>query len=240
MCEDHRVGMGWGIRGGRGARRAVPVLLAAAVALPLAACGGAGSQAASRSAPAGSGAGSRVVPSATGTSSPRSPEPATDAPVPGLGQYALPTDEPSATTGPCPSSGLRAVAGKPDAAAGLRAVALVLTDCGAADRTVSGYPVIQVLGSDHHPVHVEVHRGITVTDAIDDPAPTTLRLRHGERAVAVLAWRDLVTGTGTGTSAPVSGSALRITVGGSAQTLPLLLDVGTTGRVDVTAWYQAG
>jgi len=117
---------------------------------------------------------------------------------------------------------------------------LSVTDCARGDRTVSGYPRVEVLGTDHRPVHVDIHQGITVTDAIDDPAPTRLRLHPGERATAALAWRDLVTGDGTGPYAPVVGSALRIAVGGPAQTLPATLDLGSAGRLDITAWYQAG
>ncbi|WP_232792631.1 DUF4232 domain-containing protein [Actinacidiphila yeochonensis] len=247
--------MGWGTAGARAVRRALPVLLAAAVALPLAGCRGSGEAPRARTAAGGAVPETTAAPGTSGTPSPPAPAGTPTPPSflvhaetlppwglsgePG-GRPATPrASSPAPRGGICPVSGLLVSGEVPDAAMGLRVLTVSLTDCSEDDRVVSGYPQLEVLGTDHRPVHVDVHHGITVTDAVDDPAPTTLRLHPGERVVAALAWRNLVTGTGEGTDAPVVGSALRITVDGAAQTVPATLDLGSAARLDVTAWYQA-
>lgn len=208
----------WGSTHGR-LVRAAPVAAAAAAALALAGCG------------------AHTTPGAAAPSGPATSYPPRSATPPGIAQYpGPPVDEPTGTAGlPCPASGLRAALGVPDAAMGLRAVTVSLTDCGTAPRTVSGYPRLRVLGRDGRGLDVEVHHGVTVTGGIDDPAPTTLTLRPGERAITALVWRNLVTDS---TVTAVTGTAVELTVAGAPQKVPLTVDLGTTGTLDVTAWHH--
>jgi hypothetical protein len=125
-----------------------------------------------------------------------------------------------------------------DAAMGLRALTLTLTNCGDAALTVRGYPDLEVLDAAGNPLRVAVHHGVTVTTGIPDPGPAALTLRHGEQAVAVLAWRNAVTDP---TVTATTGAAFAVTPpGGTApQVLHETIDVGNTGRLDTTAWHRA-
>jgi hypothetical protein len=144
----------------------------------------------------------------------------------------VPTVPPSVR---CPASGLRAGVGGTSAASGLRVLTVSVTDCGTKSRTVSGYPQVRVLGYDTRPLTVDVHHGASVTTAIDDPGPTTVTLGPGQSATAVLAWRNTVTES---TVAAQTGGLLEFTVGGARQNLPATIDLGNTGKLDVTAWRR--
>jgi Protein of unknown function (DUF4232) len=187
------------------------------------------------------GCGTRTQAGAEGTSTRPSIGRVTRPPLPpgptnGFHRYGGPTTSPpAAPTAPCPASGLRATAAEPDAASGLRALEVSVVNCGATSRTVSGYPTVRVLAAGGTALPVTVHRGASVTTAIDDPAPTTLTLRPGQTALTVLAWRNTVTDS---TVDAETGAALAVTVGGHPQVLPVTVDLGNTGRLDVTAWRR--
>ncbi|WP_328915690.1 MULTISPECIES: DUF4232 domain-containing protein [unclassified Streptomyces] len=156
----------------------------------------------------------------------------------GLERYGdLPSTAPTApATAPvCPAAGLWLTADEPDAAMGLRAMSVHLTNCGTKSRTVSGYPALRVLDGDGGTLPVTVHRGISVTTGIDDPAPTRLTLAPGQGALAVLAWRNTVTDS---TVVATNGAAIEVVPapGAAAQSVPVLVDLGNTGTLDVTAW----
>ena len=148
---------------------------------------------------------------------------------------ATPTAAATPPGTPCPASGLRVTGGEPDAASGLRAMTMTVTACGADSLTVSGYPQVRVLDAHGRRLPVTVHHGASVTSAIDDPAPTTLALRPGRSALAVLAWRNTVTDPTVGAE---TGAALAVTVAGRPQVVPVTLDLGNTGTLDVTAWRR--
>ncbi|MFJ8995411.1 DUF4232 domain-containing protein [Streptomyces sp. NPDC102279] len=136
----------------------------------------------------------------------------------------------------CPASGLRFGTGPVDAAMGLRAMTLTLTNCGKRPYVVDGYPeVVAVLGPEG--VRVTGVRAVAGTDQVPmaprDPGPKAFTLRPGERASAGLYWR----------MAAEEGSYLRVAPrkGQRAVTLPLPdpLDIGPRNTLGVTAWVPA-
>ncbi|WP_211264206.1 DUF4232 domain-containing protein [Streptosporangium amethystogenes] len=148
------------------------------------------------------------------------------------------TPSPSVSrTSACPKSGAVITTGEIDAAMGLRALNIVLTNCGTRAYRVNGYPTIRVLDGDGKPLDVKVSRGSSSIALIDDfdatPKPATLK--PGEKTVAGLVWRNTVLDSPV---APVNGSYLEITPapGERSQIVPQHIDLGTTGKLGVTAW----
>jgi hypothetical protein len=141
------------------------------------------------------------------------------------------------TVPPCPASGLRVTGREPDAAMGLRAMAVTVTNCGTRPRTVNGYPETYVLDGDMNRLKVTVHQGSSITTGIADPAPAAITLRPGQRAETVLVWRNTVTDS---TVVATTGRYLRMTPaeGAVPQLVPMLVDLGNTGKLDVTAWRR--
>ena len=133
----------------------------------------------------------------------------------------------------CPGSGLRLGTGPVNAAMGLRAMTLVLTNCGKRPYAVDGYPdVVGVLGPEGDPI-TGVRR-VVGTDKVpmapEDPGPAPFTLRPGESARAGLYWR----------MAAEDGTYLRVAPrkGQSVVTLPLPdpLDIGPENTLGTTAW----
>jgi hypothetical protein len=195
--------------------RMTKTAVAAAVALTAAGC--ARTTAADVTAPAAK------IPTAasTATATTPSPAPATSAPT---------------AAAACPASGLLAGAGATDGAMGLRQVQLTLTDCGTKARSVSGYPKLRLLDDHGRTVRVAVHHGDDIVDSVTDPGPATTTLRPGGKVVAVLAWRNTYT---VSDEPPALAATVRFTVAGVEQPVPLTVDLGNTGKIDVTAWYPA-
>ncbi|MEU5634943.1 DUF4232 domain-containing protein [Streptomyces rishiriensis] len=152
---------------------------------------------------------------------------------------AVPVAEAPAAPGVCPPSGIRVTADDGDAAMGLRVVGLTLENCGERDRTVRGYPQVTLLDEDRQPVDgVRILRGsggIATVTGFDD-APRTLTLRPGERASADLMWRNT---TGFGTAVDIPYVRVRATPGAAPVLITPHLDLGTTGRLGVSAWRAA-
>ncbi|MFB7666644.1 DUF4232 domain-containing protein [Kitasatospora sp. NPDC056138] len=143
----------------------------------------------------------------------------------------------TATAEPCPASGVVLRAGEPDAAMGLRAMTVELTNCGTRPYALNGYPTVRVLDDRREPFDIAVSHGASAIAVIDrfDAGPTPLTLKPGERAVFGLTWRNTVTDVN---SAPVNGSYLEITPrpGDRAQSIAILIDLGTTGKLGISAW----
>ncbi|MCK8680070.1 DUF4232 domain-containing protein [Streptomyces lichenis] len=155
-------------------------------------------------------------------------------PSPPGGVSAGPSAE---AAGPCPAGGVRVATGMVDGATGVRAMEVSLANCGARPVRVSGYPVVKVLDGASAPMEsVTVHQG-SGTDGAHKPM--TFRLEPGERAVAAVVWRNTVT---LSDRPAAQGAYLAVTPvpGAPAQQVrpgdggPL--DLGTTDRVEVTAW----
>lgn len=149
---------------------------------------------------------------------------------------SVPADEVPAAGGACPPSGLRLTADDGDAAMGLRVVGLRLENCSSRVRRVEGYPLVQLLDEQREPVtEVEVFRGsggVALVPGFDDP-PRPVTLEPGESATAGLMWRNTVT-DGTSVNAPYA--RVRAAPGAPAVTVTPELDLGTTGKLGVSAW----
>jgi hypothetical protein len=113
-------------------------------------------------------------------------------------------------------------------------MAILMVNCGTRPYQVNGYPVVRVLDADRKPLVVTVNKG---TSAIEAPGPTPITLTPGETATAVLLWRNTVTDAQTDA---VEGSYVEITPanGEHPQTVPEHIDLGNTGKVDITAWRR--
>lgn len=151
----------------------------------------------------------------------------------------VPAAEAPPAPGECPSSGVRVWADEGDAAMGLRIVGLHLENCGTRDYPVDGYPQVTVLDEDLKRIDgVKVFRGsggISLLDGFDD-APRPVTLKHGESAVASLMWRN-TTESGTPVDAPYTRVVAK--PGAAPVTVTPHLDLGTTGKLGVSAWKRS-
>jgi hypothetical protein len=130
----------------------------------------------------------------------------------------------------CPASGLLVTAARGEAAAGYREMTLYVANCGAEVCTIQGRPDIVVLDDKQNPLPVKVVPNVFFT-----ASPRKMTLKPGTRAMATLSWHSTVTtgevATGVFLSvAPVAGVQHQIV------TLPAPLDLGTTGRLEASAW----
>ncbi|MEU6766284.1 DUF4232 domain-containing protein [Streptomyces sp. NPDC046853] len=161
-----------------------------------------------------------------------------------------PTEDPAATAPPqgtdasspsCPASGVRIEPSIVDAAMGLRAMSVTLTNCGKDTYRLKGYPKLRVLDEHREPLDVQILEGTEpVMTRDDDPgADHTVTLRKGEAAYTVLAWRNTVTDT---TTTAVSGTYLKVTPVPGARSATVTpqgrIDLGNTGRIGTTAWQR--
>ncbi|QGV79434.1 DUF4232 domain-containing protein [Streptomyces ficellus] len=139
----------------------------------------------------------------------------------------------------CPVSGVRVGTGMTEAAMGLRAMGLTLHNCGTRPFEVSGYPALDVLGEEREKLDVTVVRG---SDVDTTTKPSVFVLAPGARATASVVWRNTVTRTDV---VATNGAYVRVTPapGAAAQTAAPQdggpLDLGNTGRVEVTPWRPA-
>ncbi|MFD4997546.1 DUF4232 domain-containing protein [Streptomyces buecherae] len=152
----------------------------------------------------------------------------------------VPADEAPASAGSCPASGVRVHADEGSAAMGLRAVSLRLENCGTRVTRLDGYPRLQLLDDDHQPLGgVRILHGgsaiATGTGADGEPQP--LAVRPGERAYAVLVWRNTVD---NGTAEPAHAPYVRVRAKPGAAPVMVTpeLDIGTTGRVGIGPWKK--
>jgi Protein of unknown function (DUF4232) len=151
----------------------------------------------------------------------------------------------------CPASGAAVSIRVTDAAMGLRYMVLALTNCGAETYTVAGYPEITLLDEEGQPYDaVQVLHGAgsvtgeegycTPSGRFDD-GPQSIQLAPGEAAQAGVAWRNTTTGE---FDLLVNAPVMAIVPGPGEQPQPLTpdapVDLGTTGRLAVSAWRPDG
>ncbi|MFI6081858.1 DUF4232 domain-containing protein [Streptomyces sp. NPDC051217] len=173
---------------------------------------------------------------------PSRPTPSSVAPRPSIEPYPPPTASapasPSAGANApgCPPSGLDVVIGGEDAAMGHRVVTVQLWNCGDEPYRVKGYPGVELLDEAREPVDVKVthESDYTYTGRRDD-RPRQLTLAPGGLASAVLHWNNRVTALD---GAPTPGAHILVTPapGEKPVSLPLPIDLGTDGTLDVTSW----
>ncbi|WP_354637810.1 DUF4232 domain-containing protein [Kitasatospora camelliae] len=156
----------------------------------------------------------------------------------------LSSGKPSATGEVCPASGVQMSMDQGDAAMGLRVQGVLLRNCSTEPRTLEGYPAVQLLDEEGAPLDVAIDPGARqITSGIKDPGVHPVVVQPGGWARFMLVWRNTYDDT---THPPVSGAfAQVIPAGGAAAervTPPAPFDLGSTGRLGVTAWdaYPAG
>ncbi|TYB71007.1 DUF4232 domain-containing protein [Nonomuraea sp. PA05] len=140
---------------------------------------------------------------------------------------------PRPTPAACPRSGTSLTAEQPNAAMGLRVQTIILTNCGDEVRSVHGYPRVRLLDEAGERLDLEIDKGAQrITTAVEDPGPVTVSLRPGRSARFALVWRNTY---GDTEEAPLLGTTL--VVGGHR--VRGHFDLGSTGRLGVTAWEPA-
>ncbi|GIE95310.1 DUF4232 domain-containing protein [Paractinoplanes rishiriensis] len=169
-------------------------------------------------------------------------QPVITQPRPSVVDLPAPSLSVTGTPGPptCPASGVRLELGVVDAAMGLRAMGLGMVNCGGAPYRVSGYPAVRALDENRAALDVRVLDGVTgITGSLPgrDGPPEAFVLRPGERASALVAWRNKYDDT---RRPPVEVAYLSVAprAGGKAQVLTPEgpLDLGSTGRLGVSPW----
>ncbi|WP_372490864.1 DUF4232 domain-containing protein [Actinomadura terrae] len=134
----------------------------------------------------------------------------------------------------CPPDGVSITSDVPDAALGLRAMRIKLTNCGKKPYPLNGYPALTVLDASRKPAPIKIVQGPT---EVKDPGPRPLKIAPGKTAEAIVVWRNTVADS---VNPPVKGIYLQITPapGHPPQTIKPAgtLDLGTTGTLKTTAW----
>ncbi|WCN81134.1 DUF4232 domain-containing protein [Micromonospora sp. LH3U1] len=159
----------------------------------------------------------------------------------GDGPSRLPTTPgPSASIDPCPASGVQIRSTGSDAAMGLRALGLELTNCGDQPYQLDGYPVLHVFDEQRGPIMLRVVNGAKeITSGFDQP-PRKVTLAPNERATAVVLWRNLVTDS---TVVATNGEYLTVAPAAGQPDEEVdpdgPIDLGNTGRIGVSAWKKA-
>ncbi|MFB9410241.1 DUF4232 domain-containing protein [Dactylosporangium matsuzakiense] len=162
----------------------------------------------------------------------RPDQPGATQPTPGrtASVSAVPSED--VTEAACPPGGLKVTAERGDAAAGYREMSLFLANCGPVTVTVNGRPDIVVLGKDRDVQDIAV-----VASVHYNPSPHPIVLKPGTRTSAVMSWRNTYDDI---SKPPVVGVYLSVaaTPGVPRQLVkpPSSLDLGSTGRLEVSAW----
>ncbi len=160
---------------------------------------------------------------AAGCSTPPPPPPVpptVDTPVPG-------TVEPAG----CLDTGVTVSSGPVEAALGHRAIVVTLTNCGAAPRTLTGYPEVRLLDKEKQPMAVQVEHGSSYMAIDPGVAPQTVQ--PGGTLLSVVSWSNTVTVGSPEAGAYVTVSAAK---GEPEQRIVVDTDLGTTGKLTLTAW----
>jgi hypothetical protein len=172
----------------------------------------------------------------------------------GSGRPPLPV-EPSASPGPpsrsatsrpvapCPPEGVLLAAGTTDAAMGLRALGVTLTNCGQKAYRVNGYPAVQALGKDRRTLDVKVLHGTTEIAGPIPPwngPPEALTVAPGQQVSCVVVWRNTYNDI---RRPPVSAPFLRVAAAPGRPSRLVTpddpLDLGSTGRLGVSPWRRS-
>lgn len=123
---------------------------------------------------------------------------------------------------------------------GLRALDMNLINCGRKAYRVNGYPAVHALDQQRSTLGVRVLHGVTeIAGAIPDWSgpPRPFVLKPGERATAVVVWRNTYDNI---SRPPVNAPYLEAApaAGRPAQVLAVRngIDLGSTGRLGVSPW----
>ncbi|WP_090015029.1 DUF4232 domain-containing protein [Lentzea albidocapillata] len=142
------------------------------------------------------------------------------------------------------AAGVRFTSNSTEAASGLRVMSVEVANCGAEALQLNAYPQVSLFDVDRRRLDVVAileGTGITILDGFNDP-PQPITVQPGETAGSAFVWRN------TNTSLEPSQVAKHVelaTAPGAVQQ-PLIavspqrsihIDLGSTGRMGVRAWY---
>jgi hypothetical protein len=155
---------------------------------------------------------------------------------------AVPSAAQPTVAEPACLSGLRVEPGRRDAAMGLRVESIVLVNCGTEPYSVQGFPRLELADADGPRPDVRILDGVLqITGSpethSDEPQPVTLQ--PGERASALLAWRNTYDDV---SEPPVTVTLVRVVPEAGLPAQELIpdggLDLGSTGRLGVGPWFE--
>lgn len=131
----------------------------------------------------------------------------------------------------CLGTGVTVKSGPVEAALGHRAIVLTLTNCGTTPRTLTGYPEVRLLDKEKRPMAVEVEHGTSYM-AID-PGVSAQTIQPGATLLSVVSWSNTVT-----VGSPEAGAYVTVAAakGDPEQRITVDTDLGTTGKLTLTAW----
>ncbi|EMD24526.1 DUF4232 domain-containing protein [Amycolatopsis azurea] len=134
----------------------------------------------------------------------------------------------------CLGTGVTVKSGPVEVALGHRAVVLTLTNCGTTPRTLTGYPEVRLLDKKKQPMAVEVEHGTSYM-AID-PGVSPQTVQPGGTLLSVVSWSNTVTA-----GSPEAGAYVTVAAatGDPEQRITVDTDLGTTGKLTLTAWNAA-
>ncbi|WP_405619337.1 DUF4232 domain-containing protein [Streptomyces sp. NBC_01511] len=171
-----------------------------------------------------------------GGAAPSARPPSVAPPSPPPSPLPSPSSPAETTPSGCPPSGLDVVIGGEDAAMGHRVVTVKLWNCGDKPYRVKGYPGLELLDEAREPVDVKIsHENDYSFTGRREDRPRQLTLAPNATANAVLHWNNRVTSFD---GAPTPGAHILVTPapGEEPVSLPLPIDLGTDGTLDVTSW----
>jgi len=168
------------------------------------------------------------------TSLPAPPRPAQSHPAPSRSPLVFP-----GTPTPTCVDGLSVTVGGFDAAMGLRALGIRLTNCGNRAYRIRGEPTVRLLDAERKPFNITVNAADApqLPDQYRGAAPDVV-LAPGDSAAAMVLWRNTLTDYTTATM----GTYLEI-VPGPGRAPQLLTedgpyDTGNTARLRVSHWIR--
>jgi hypothetical protein len=159
---------------------------------------------------------------------------------------------PRPTQPKCSTEGVRFSLTGADAAMGLRVLTIEMVNCGTSPYTVNGYPSLRMFDKEYQPIDVVVGHGsasISIMPDFDVP-PREIILQPGEKAMAGLLWRNLVTDATVNAAtayyldaAPAADKPWQpvpmVVPNEVTGTSTVDIDLGNTGKLGVQAWTKA-
>ncbi|MET9230562.1 DUF4232 domain-containing protein [Lentzea sp. NPDC003310] len=146
---------------------------------------------------------------------------------------------------PSCDSGVRFSATGTGAAMGLRLMAIEVTNCGTEPLQLNGYPRVKLLDADRQQLDVAILEGsggIAAIEGFDDP-PQPITVAPGDSAKSAFLWRNTHASVDPpqlarhADVAAVPDGAWEPLVA-SPQEGSIYIDLGSTGRLGVRAWYR--